>query len=225
MRARGEQRDIGVRRRPMHGQKRFAQRTELQRRAQFGRNEFERRVIRQAFQRSRDHAGQPFLAEAFGRRINRRQPVIDGGLRIGAETRVLRMHHLGSVRAMTHVAIAKDAHAGRELFGLASIEMEETQDQRRARIVADRDAQLRPITESALHRFDDAFDLRTFADAKIADRRDVRAILVTQRQVKPEILHRAQAKLREQRRKRRADAGQRRSPAPDRPRTARLRSS
>ncbi len=119
------------------------------------------------------------------------------------------MHHLETVRAVPHFAVAEDAHAGRELIGLALVEMEESQHQRRARIVADRDAQLRPIAETALDRLDDADDLRAFAGAKLADRRHVRAILVAQRQMKPQILHALESEARQRFGKRGADAGQR----------------
>ena len=121
------------------------------------------------------------------------------------------MHHLEPVRAVAHFAVAEQAHAGRELIGLAPVEMEEAQHQRRARIVADRDAQLRPIAETALDRFDDADDLRAFADAKLADRRHVRAIFVAQRQMEPEILHALESEPRERFGERGTDAGQRRN--------------
>ena len=53
-----------------------------------------------------------------------------------------------------------------------------------------------------------ADDLRRLAHAQLATRRYLRAVLVAQRQMEPEILHAVEAEFRQQRRERGADAGQ-----------------
>jgi hypothetical protein len=201
--------DVGVRRRSMHGQQGFAQRQQLQRLAQLRGDQFEHRIARQAFERARDHSTEAFLAQPFGGRIDRRQTIVRRRCAFTQQARVLRMHHLESVRAVPHFAVANQAHARRELLGLRAIEMEEAQDQGRARVVADRDTQLRAIAKTALDRLDDALDLCRFARTQFADRRDARAVFVAQRQMEPQVLQATQAEPRERLRQRGTDAGQR----------------
>ncbi len=98
------------------------------------------------------------------------------------------MHHFQTVRAMTHFAETAQTHADRKLIHLRGIEMEETQEQRLPRIVADRNAQLRAEAKAFFDRLDTAFDLRRVACAQIADRGDARLVFVAQRQMKPEVL-------------------------------------
>ena len=82
-------------------------------------------------------------------------------------------------------AVAAQARAGDELRDLGGTKMEETQHQRRLRVVAERHAQHRAEAKPALDRFHPAFDLRGHARLQQPDRRQSRAVFVLTRQLQP----------------------------------------
>ena len=130
MRRPGQRRKIGVRRRRVHVDQRLAQRRQLMRCAQRGRNQLQLRVRRQLLQRAPDHAAETLRTEAFGGRIDRRQAFLDLGRSVIGNALVLRVHHLHAVLAVAHVAETTQACADRQLIDLRVVEMEEAQDQR-----------------------------------------------------------------------------------------------
>ena len=103
------------------------------------------------------------------------------------------MHDLQPLLTRLGRAIATDARAGRELRHLRRTEMEKTQYQACAGIVAQRDAQQRAITEAALDGFYASLHLRGHARLQLADGGELGAILVTQWQVQPQVLQSHQA--------------------------------
>ncbi|MNM98398.1 hypothetical protein D3C81_1109290 [compost metagenome] len=90
-------------------------------------------------------------------------------------------------------AVATQTRTHRELCHLRGPEMEETQHQRGAGIIAQRNAQHGAITETALHRLDATFDLRRHTGLQGTDGQQRGAVFVAQRQVQPQILQRGQS--------------------------------
>ncbi len=216
MNAKPEPGQVRVRWRTVHIEQRRAQRCQLERPGEPGGNQLQPLVRRQQGQRLVDHRGEPLRAQTFGHRINRGQPFVDHGRQVRLHPLVLRMDDLQTLGAVTNLAVAKQPCAGRELLDLGATKVKETQDEAASGFVSDHDLQLRPVAEAAFDRFDHALHLRAVARTRIADRRDPGLVLVTQRQVEPEILQLVQAESRQGVGQRRTDAGQaRHRPATD----------
>ena len=190
----GQQRlDIGIARRPVHGEQGFAQPRQPLAVQPPARQQLQHLVAGKAIERVRDQPLQRRGTDAFHRRIHGIEAVAERVASVVAEHRVAGMHDLQPTLARTRGAIGADAHAGLELRRLRAAEMEEAQHQGRARVVAQRDAQHRPVAEAALHRFHPALDLGGHARLQQPDRRQRGAVLVAAGQLQPEVLQRAQA--------------------------------
>ena len=98
-----------------------------------------------------------------------------------AEAAVLRVHDLQPERAAAHFAEAAQARAAREVVLLAGGEVEEAQRQH-ARAVGDAAQQLAAAAVGDLGELHLPLDRRARAGHQRADRHDVRAVLVAQRQ-------------------------------------------
>ena len=208
MQAGAEERDIGVWRRPMREQQGFAQGRQFQVIAQRGRQQLQFFRRRQALERFADDLRQRLRADAFDRRIDGIEAIAQAAVFLFGKEAIARMHHLQPVRPGPRLAITAHAPSGQELRRLAAAEMEEAQRQRRPGIVVDGHPQQGPITESAFDRLHPAFDLRGLPRTQFADRRQARAVFVTQGQMQPKILQARQSARRELFRQRRANAGQ-----------------
>ena len=86
--------------------------------------------------------------------------------------------------------------------------MEEAQHQRGIGAIVNGHAQHRPKAETPLYGFDPAFHLRGHARLQGADRRELGAVFVTQRQVQPQVLQGQQSARRKFFRHARAYAGE-----------------
>ena len=192
MRARQQRLQIAALRRAMQRHQGVAQRRQAcaQRfaRQHLNRQEFERAVVRQTLQRLGDQLAQHRRADAFDGGIDRIEPVAERKLIGRAEHAIARMHDLQTLLAGTRRTVHAHPRAVRELRDLLRTEMEKAQHQRRIGTVADGDAQHRPAAETALDRFDRAFDLRRQTRLQHADRREFGAVLVLPRQMEPQVL-------------------------------------
>ncbi len=205
----GSQRvEVGVDGRTVHLEQRRAQRNQPQRRTQLGRNQLQLGISGQPLQRAGNRACEASRTDRFGGRIHRSQVLVQRRHRHGVEPAVLRMHDLGTVRAVTHLAVAAQALTGRELLGLSAAEVDETQEQGGAGTVVQCHPQLRAEAESALDRLHRALHLHALSCLQPGNRSDAGAILVTQRQVEPQILHALQPALRQRGSQCRTDAAQ-----------------
>jgi hypothetical protein len=106
------------------------------------------------------------------------------------------VHHLGAEEAVLDLGTGAHAHAFGQLLDLAAVEIHEAQQQL-AGFVGDRHEQLAPRFQADFVLGDDALDLRHMAAAQagLADRHDLRLVLVAHRQVQDEVHVAAQAEL------------------------------
>jgi hypothetical protein len=98
-----------------------------------------------------------------------------------------RMHHLDPGESAACHAEAANASADFQLLDLRRIEVQETQHQRAARVVAHCDAQLPSAAEHDICSGDGTFDLRFVTFVQCVDRYDHGFVFVAQRQVQDEI--------------------------------------
>ena len=151
-----------------------------------------------------DDPAQRVLRKPGRRRVHGRQPV--GKRRAVVDDAKLRVHDLRSVVALAHLAVDAHAMAGLQRLLLARIEGEEAQRELRgpapapvivARRGHDAADQLAARTVLDVGRSDDALGLHRVADLDLAQRNELRVVLVAQRQVQHEVLLARDAELRE----------------------------
>ena len=145
-----------------------------------------------------DQLAQRVLRHAGGRRVHGCQRARQG-LIVGDRT-IARMHHLGTEKTVPN--LAEDAQAapivagGFQLFGLATVEVEEAQHQFAAGI-GDTRHQLTARAKLYRHIKHLSLDLHRRTRQSSVDQRDAGFIFVTQRQVQHEIIAPRQTKLRQ----------------------------
>ncbi len=204
----GELGEAHFARRPVHVRQGFFEWRQPQRGEDMRRNPVAHRASFQLAQCLRDECTQAALRDAFGSRIDRRQALLKR-CRTGAETAILRMHHLDSKGAAANLPEAAHARAAREALLLGEREIEEAQREK-AGAVADARDQLTAFAVRDLGEVHLALNRRAHTGDERAERRDLGAILVTQRQDKEQILHLRDAEARQTLGERSADARQRR---------------
>ena len=195
-------------RRTVQLRERFLERGQPERREDMRRNPVAHRGGIQFAQRLRDECAQAALRHAFGAGINRCQALLERG-GTGAQAAILRMHHLDSEGSAAHLPKAAHARAARKALLLRKREIEEAQREKAGAVADARDH----LTAFAVRDFGEehlALDRRAHAGDERAERRELRAILVAQRQDKQQILHLRDSEALETLGERSADAGQRR---------------
>ena len=208
MRPQRQRGHVRIARRTMHGQQRVAQRRQSEAFEQRRGQQLQRARFRQALECLPDQFAQRRRAQPFDGRVDRVQRIAQRDVVRFAQHPVAGVDDLQPVLAGLGCAVAAKAGAHRELRHLRRAEMEEPQHQRAMPFVAYRHPQHRAIAEAALDGFHPPFDLRGHARLQQPDRRERRAILVPQRQVQPQVLHRHQAARRQFLRHARPDARQ-----------------
>jgi hypothetical protein len=183
--------DDGVAWRAMHHQQCIAQRWEMHRGEQRLRQQLQRRVIGQPFERLQDQPAHRQRPDPLDRRVNRIELIAEC-LIPSIDDPIAWMDDLQSVLTRARRAVAANAGARRELRHLRGPEMEEAKHQGGARCIADRDPQHRPVAEAALHRLHHALDLHRDSWLQVADGTDARAVLVMARQLQPQVLQRGE---------------------------------
>ncbi|MDR9327175.1 hypothetical protein FEP06_04422 [Burkholderia multivorans] len=150
---------------------------------------------RRALERVLDRLAQIGLRHAGRARIDGRQHLRQR--RIGFDDAHRRMHHLHPEEAAAHVAAHAQALADRHLLDLRAVEIQETQHELLAVVVADLHDELAARAIRDLVVDHDAFGLRDAARQQIADRRERRFVLVAHRQMQDEIDRAREPELRE----------------------------
>ena len=140
-------------------------------------------------ERARDQLPQRLLPETRRRRIDGREAI--GQRRAGFDHLELRMHDLAAEVAVAHIAEHADTPARRERLLLARIEVEEAQNELRARAafaVFEQTHELSPRPVLDLGVDDRALGLLQDAARERGERDDPRVILVAQRQMQHQVL-------------------------------------
>ena len=119
------------------------------------------------------------------------------------------MHHLKAQRPAANLAEAAHTRAAGEALLLREREIKEAQREK-ARAIADARQQLAAFAEGDFGELHLALHCGAHAGSERAERRELGAILIAQRQHEQEILHLRHAEARQTLGESRADAGQRR---------------
>src|SRR5690606_15683422 len=164
---------------------------------QVGRKPFAQRVLVETLQRGVDPALQRACTDACYRRIHRIERLTELHVLVLAQQAVAGMHHLETDQAAARLAEDEHPPAGDELLGLATAKVEEAQRQVMTRLVDDSHPQLRTKAEAALDLYDAPQALGRLAVAQRVDPRQLCAVFVAKRQVKPKIRQRCDAGRRE----------------------------
>ena len=148
------------------------------------------------------------LLKPFGGGIDRRQVRLHRGGAIALDAPVLGVNHFEAGGPVAHLAEAAKAHPAGQRLALGGGEIEKTQHDAAA-AVSQMDQQRAAATETDLRVVDEALDDDPVARPCRGDRRDPGTVLVAQRQMEQQILHRIYAYPRETLRRARTHASQR----------------
>ena len=186
--ARNHQRDVRVGRRPVQVANGFRERGHREFTAyRIGQQLLRRRALHR-LQCLTGQAAQPALLHALGRRVDRRERIVDGGILAVAQEPVLRVDHLEAGAALADFAETGHAHTVLELRLLVAREVEETQRELPA-AVGDSHEQVAPAAKRRLGEQHFARHQASFAGNQCAQPDELRTVFVAQRQQEQQVFH------------------------------------
>jgi hypothetical protein len=138
-------------------------------------------------ERQADEQAQASLGHPFGARINWREMLFRGLVRIGVDAAVFRMHEFQALRAAARLAEAAHARAARQTLLLLGGEVEKTQRQE-SRTIRNLAQHLAASAECHLGEQHFAFDGGALPGPKLAQRHHAGAIFIAQGQQEQQVL-------------------------------------
>lgn len=189
----GQCSQVGIRRRPVHGQQRAAQRRQSEAIKPAAGQQFQRAFLGQAVQGLADQLAHRHRPDAFDGGIHRVEAVAEFGIIVAAQHLVAGMDDFQAEVAGLGRAEAAQPVADRELPDLLLAEMEEAQHQAALPFVLHGHLQHRPVAHATFDRDHPHFHLRRHARTQVFDAGQPGPVFIAQRQVKPEILQCGQA--------------------------------